>query len=70
MKIYWKIQQNCAGTILHVDKELMRTFGYEGAKDYYSSKAAAEKYAERYANAVAHCGMSTSNISVVSGTFE
>lgn len=70
MKIYWKIQQNCAGTILHVDKELMRTFGYEGAKDYYSSKAAAETYARRYANSVARCGMSTENISVVAGTFE
>ena len=55
---------------MYVDKELMRTFGYEGAKDYYSSKAAAEKYAERYANAVARCGMSVCNISVVAGTFE
>lgn len=69
MEIYWKIQQNCAGIILHVDKELMRTLGYEGAKDYYCSKAAAETYAKRYANAVARCGMSTDNISVVAGTF-
>lgn len=69
MKIYWKIQQDCAGTILHVDKELMQSFGYKNAKDYYSSKAAAETYAERYANAIAHCGMCTENIYVVSGTF-
>ena len=46
--------------ILRAAQELMDGYEY----------AAAETYAERYANAVARCGMSTSNISVVSGTFE
>lgn len=70
MKIYWKIQQDCAGTILHVDAELMKSLGYEGAKDYYPSKYIALCYAHRYQRACVNCGLSSENVYVVSGTNE
>lgn len=69
-KIYWRIEQHICDTTLHVDKELMQGLGFAGAKDYYSSKATAKCYADRYATKVARMGMSSASIYVVAGTLE
>ena len=69
-KIYWRIVQHICGTTLHVDKQLMESLGYFGARDQYSYKTIAKVYAHRYAVACARMGMSSSEIYVVSGTLE
>ena len=71
MKQSWKIVQFVCDSIkVHVDAELMKSLGYEGAKDYYPSKYIALCYAHRYQRACVNCGLSSENVYVVSGTNE